>query len=282
MTKDVIIRSHRSWLRLDLPELWEYRDLLVLLVWRDFVAKYRQTILGPAWFIIQPLTMTVIFTVIFGGVAKIPTDGVPPFLFYLCGMLAWSYFASTLNSTAHTFTANAHVFGKVYFPRLVVPFSVAISNLFAFAIQGCIFIGFWLYYRFGSEAGASMVPTWLGCFFVPLLIGVTALLALGIGLWFSSATVKYKDLGHALGLITQLWLYATPIIYPLSQVPEKWRWLIELNPMASVAEAYRFLLLGQGTVSGFGMAWTALVAVTVFLTGVMAFHKVERNFIDTV
>lgn len=254
----------------------------MLLVRRDFVAKYKQTILGPAWFILQPLMMTLIFTVIFGRVAQIPTDGLPPFLFYLCGMLAWTYFANTMSTTANTFTTNAHLFGKVYFPRLVVPFSVAISNLLAFAIQAATFVAFWLYFRHFTGVEGEAFPSLVRGLWVLPLVFLTGLLAVGVGLWFSAATAKYKDLTHALGLITQLWLYATPVIYPLSQVPEHWRWLAELNPMASIAEAYKFLLLGQGTLSLFGILWTLGCTLAVFLTGLMIFHKVERTFIDTV
>ncbi|MFQ3671549.1 MAG: ABC transporter permease [Verrucomicrobiia bacterium] len=282
MSTEIRIRPRRNWFRLDAREVWEYRDLLWLLVRRDFVAKYRQTILGPAWFVIQPVAMTVIFTVVFGQVARIPTDGLPPFLFYLCGMLAWSYFASTMGTISNTFTANAHLFGKVYFPRLVVPLSVAISNGFAWIIQAMTFAGFWVYFRYFTEVGTHLAGPGLGLGLVVLLLVLSGMLAVGVGLWFSSATAKYKDLGHGLGLITQLWLYATPIIYPLSQVPERWRWLAELNPMATIAEGYRWVLLGQGTLSEFGVAWGLGGAATVLVTGIMIFNRVERTFIDTV
>lgn len=275
------IRPHRSWLRVDWRDLWEYRDLLVLLIRRDFTAKYRQTILGPAWFIIQPLMVSVVFTIVFGKVAQIPTDGLPPFLFFLCGQLAWLYFAKTLEATSNTFTTHADLFGKVYFPRLVVPASVAVSNVFALILQAATFFGFWCFYRFGTAAGASLTlsATWL---LVPLLVVQTAILAVGVGLWFSAGTAKYKDLSHAFALITQLWLFATPIIYPISAVPAPWQWLPQLNPMSFVAESYRWILLGQGTVTWFGALWSLGLTVAVFLSGLMIFHRVERTFIDTV
>lgn len=279
---EIHIRPDRSWFRIDWRDLWEYRDLLLLLVKRDFTAKYKQTILGPAWFILQPLMMTLIFTVIFGKMARIPTDGLPPFLFYLCGMLGWTYFANTLNATANTFTANAHLFGKVYFPRLIVPFSAAISNLFAFAIQAATFVIFWCWFRYFTPAGAQMPPSLMGGLFLPPLILLVAVLALGAGLWCSAVTAKYRDLTHALGLIIQVWLYATPIIYPLSQVPERWRWLAELNPMSSIVEAFKLSLLGQGTLSLFGSVWSVGFSVLLFITSVMVFHKTERTVIDTV
>lgn len=281
-TTEIHIRPNRSWLRIDWRDLWEYRDLLFLLVKRDFTTRYKQTILGPAWFILQPLMMTLIFTIIFGKMARIPTDGLPSFLFYLCGMLAWTYFANTLNATANTFTANAYLFGKVYFPRLVIPFSAAISNFFAFAIQVATFIVFWCWFRYFTSAGAHMPRSLIGVLLLPPLVLLSAMLALGAGLWCSAATAKYKDLTHALALITQLWLYATPIIYPLSQIPERWRCLAELNPMSSIVEAFKFFLLGQGTLSLFGVLWSVGVSILLFITGVLVFHKTERTVIDTV
>jgi lipopolysaccharide transport system permease protein len=281
---EIVIRPQRSVFQIGWRELWEYRDLLILLVRRDFVAKYKQTLLGPLWFILQPVLMTLIFTVIFGQVARIPTDGLPPFMFYLCGMLGWTYFVNTMNATAGTFTVNASLFGKVYFPRLVIPLSVACSNLFALAIQAATLGVFWVYYRFCTDAGEALSSgiSWAGLPGLLVLVVLSALLALGTGLWFSAATAKYKDLSHALGLITQLWLYATPVIYPLSEVPARWRWVAELNPMATVVEATKYLILGQGTISVFGMVWTVGFAGLLFLSGVIVFHKVERTFIDTV
>ena len=278
---EIVVRPHRSWLQVDWRDLWEYRDLLLLLVKRDFTAKYKQTILGPAWFVLQPLMMTMVFTIVFGKVAKIPTDGLPPFLFYLCGQLGWTYFATTFAITANTFTTNAPLFGKVYFPRLIVPFSVAISNLFALAIQTATFTAFWIYFNIYTPAGERLYLSisWL---LFPVLIVISALLALGVGFWCSAATAKYKDLVHALGLLTQLWLYATPVIYPLSSVPEKWRWIAELNPMAAVVETSRWIFLGEATLSCFSILCCLTFTAALFVAGLVIFHKVERTFIDTV
>ena len=278
---ETYIRPHRSWLRVDWRDFWDYRDLLILLVRRDFTAKYRQTLLGPAWFVLQPLLLTLVFTIVFGQVAQIPTDGLPPFLFYICGQLAWTYFVTTLTATSNTFTVNAELFGKVYFPRLVMPCAVAVSNVFAFLLQALTFLGFWCFYRFATEAGAALPLTawWL---LVPLLVLQSALLAVGVGLWFSAATAKYKDLAHALGLLTQVWMYASPVIYPLSAVPPSWRWVAELNPMAFVVESYRWILLGQGVSSWFGALWSIGLTLALFFSGLMIFHKVERTFVDTV
>jgi len=272
------IRPSRAWWRLDWREFWEYRDLLMLLVRRDFVSKYKQTVLGPAWFVLQPLLLTLVFTVIFGNVAQIPTDGLPPLLFYLGGLLGWTYFANTLSATSDTFSTNSDLFGKVYFPRLVVPISLAISNSFAWLLQVVTFAAFWLYYRFCVVE----LPAAPWCWLLPLLLAQTAILALGVGLLISTATAKYKDLTHATSLIVQIWMYATPIIYPLSQVPEKWRWLVELNPMAFIVESYKYLLLGEGSVSLTGGLISVGMTLGLFLLGVLLFHRTERTFIDTV
>jgi lipopolysaccharide transport system permease protein len=281
MDLEIHIRPNRSWFRIDWRDLWDYRDLFGLMVRRDFLVKYKQTILGPAWFILQPLMTTLIFTVIFNRVAKIPTDGLPPFLFYLCGQLGWNYFVTTLTATSNTLTLNAGLFGKVYFPRLVVPFSIATSNLLAFLIQFATFACFWIYFRFFTSVGHELVVS-VAALWLPLLVFQTALLALGVGLISSAITAKYKDLIHALTLLTQLWLYATPVIYPLSQVPQKWLWLIEMNPMASIVEAYKKTLLGEGTVNLGALAYSITVTLLLFFVGLMFFHKAERTFIDTV
>lgn len=278
---EVIIKPNRSWFYIDWQGLLHYRDLLYFLVRREFIAKYKQTILGPAWFVIQPLLMTLVFTVIFGKVAKIPTDGMPHILFYLCGLLAWRYFARCLTTTSTTFVTNAHLFGKVYFPRLVVPLSVIISNLFAFAIQLVTFLGFYLYFKFFTQAGA-IIQTNLFILLLPLFLLQTAALSLGICLWFSALTAKYRDLQFLIGFLTQLWMYATPVIYPMSVIPEKWRFIIAINPMAPIVESFRYGFLGAGTID-FNYIITS-IAITVFLlfSGILIFNRTERTFIDTV
>ncbi|HPB83655.1 MAG TPA: ABC transporter permease, partial [Spirochaetota bacterium] len=259
----------------------EYRDLLWLLVRRDFVAKYKQTILGPAWFIIQPLLMSLMFTVIFGRVANIPTDSLPPMLFYLCGMLAWQYFAQCLKTTSTTFVHNMHLFGKVYFPRLIVPLAVVISNMLAFFIQLITFACFWLYYKYFTAAG-SLIQVRPSAVLLPLLFLQTAALGLGVGLWMSSLTAKFRDFIHLSEFLTQLWMYATPVVYPLSLLSEKWRWVSILNPMSSVVECYRLALLGSGVMTFRYMAVSALITAVLLLSGILLFNRVERTFIDTV
>jgi len=278
---ELVIRPTRGWFNLNLGDLWHYRDLLFLLVHRDFVAKYKQTILGPAWFILQPLLTTVVFTVIFGKVAQIPTDGLPPMLFYLAGLLGWSYFAQTFLSTSGTLVNNAGLFGKVYFPRLIVPLSAVISNLLAFALQLGMFLGFWAYYKFFTTAGASFgFGGAIVCF--PLVVLQIAALSLGAGLWLTALTAKYRDFIHLSGFLIQIWMYATPVIYPLSQIPEGWRWLAVLNPMAMPVETIKYMLLGQGIVTASYLALSLFVTALFLVSGVIVFNKVEKTFVDTV
>jgi len=232
---EIRIRPNQGWLRIDLRGLWEFRDLLALLVRRDFVARYQQTALGPAWAIIQPLVMTLVFTVVFGKFAGISTNGLPPVLFYLCGLLAWNYHAQTFQLVAGTFTTNAELFGKVYFPRLIVPTSTVAVALAALAIEAVIFSLFWFYYKFFTPAGAGLSLD-ARILLAPLLLLQIAAVSAGSGLIVASCTAKYRDLRHALPLIVQVWLYLTPVIYPLSKVPARWQWLLALNPLAAPVE----------------------------------------------
>jgi lipopolysaccharide transport system permease protein len=278
---ELVIRPTRGWLRLDLGEVWRYRDLLLLLIHRDFVSKYKQTILGPAWFVLQPLMMTAVFTIIFGSVAKIPTDGLPPTLFYLTGLLGWSYFAQTFTNASGTLVNNAGLFGKVYFPRLVVPLAGAASNLLAFGLQLATVIVVWGWFKLFSPLGDRFEMTgdilWL-----PLLVLQIAALSLGVGLWLSALTSKYRDFTFLTPLLVQVWMYATPIIYPLSQVSERWRWLASVNPMAMPTEAVRLMFLGQGSVSPGYLAISIAVTVFLLLSGLVLFNRVEKTFVDTV
>lgn len=275
---DLEIKPKTGWFDLNLSELWKYRDLLFLFVKRDFVTIYKQTILGPLWYIIQPLFTTIVFTIIFGKVAKIPTDNIPPFLFYMSGNIMWSYFSTCLISTSDTFNANSSIFGKVYFPRLIIPFSVVVVNLLQFAIQFVLFLGFYLYFM---DKGAPIHPTaWLAA--LPILLAQMALLGLGMGILLSSMTTKYKDLKFALSFFVQLWMYATPIVYPLSQVPD---WLLPyyvLNPMASVIEGFRYAFLGTSSMQWSYVAISWSVTLIVLFFGVILFSRIEKTFMDTV
>lgn len=276
---ELVIRPNRSWMHVDWAGIWEYRDMLFFLVHRDFTAKYKQTLLGPAWFILQPLFMTLVFTVIFGNFAKISTDGLPPTLFYLSGLLAWTYFSTTLTTTSATFITNAKLFGKVYFPRMVVPLSVVISNLLAFALQLATFLAFWVYFKFftASSGQFHLSPqVWL----FPLLVLQTGALSLGAGLWMSALTAKYRDLHHMTPFLVQLWMYGTTVIYPLSVVPEKWRWAVNLNPMTAVVESYRYLFLGESALEPIYLLQSVVITLLLLLGGLFIFNRVQRTFID--
>ncbi|MCU0485279.1 MAG: ABC transporter permease [Anaerolineales bacterium] len=275
---DLIIRPQRGWLDLRLGELWRYRDLVLLFVRRDFVSVYKQTILGPLWYLIQPLLTTLIFTVVFGSFASLPTDGLPPFIFYLAGTVVWSYFADCLNKTANTFVGNAHLFGKVYFPRLAVPVSILLSNLIAFAIQFALFLAFLLYFWL---TGADIQPNaWV--LLTPILILIMAGLGLGFGIIVSALTTRYRDLRFLVSFGVSLWMYATPVIYPVSGIPERFRALVLANPLTPVVETFRYAFLGAGSASAGGLLYAAGCMVAVLALGVMLFNRVEATFMDTV
>jgi lipopolysaccharide transport system permease protein len=275
---DMVIRPKTGWFDIDFRELWQYRDLISMFVKRDFVTLYKQTILGPAWYIIQPLVTTVMFTVIFGRVAKIPTDDLPPFLFYMAGNVMWGYFATTLTATSNTFSANAAVFGKVYFPRLTVPFATVTLNFLQFFIQFALFLGFYFYFM---SKGAPITPTiWvLG---LPVLLLQMALLSFGLGILLSSMTTKYKDLRFAMTFLVQIWMYASPIVYPLSQVPEKYRTLYSLNPMVAVVESFRYAFLGSSAIQWNHIIISWFVTFVLLFLGIVLFSRVEKTFMDTV
>jgi homopolymeric O-antigen transport system permease protein len=274
----MVIRPQRAWWDLRLGDLWRYRDLIRLMIWRDFVAVYKQTILGPLWHVIQPILTTIVFTVIFGRIARLPTDGLPPFLFYMAGTTVWGYFYSCLLSTSNTFTSNAAIFGKVYFPRLSIPVSIVISNLISFGIRLGIFVVFLIYFRLTTP---TIHPN-LWMLLLPVLSLIMAGLGLGVGIIISSLTTKYRDLQHLVGFSAQLLMYATPIIYPLSSVPEDWRWLLLINPLTPVVEMFRLGFLGTSAVEPVFLLYSLVFTIITLLIGVLAFNHVENTFMDTV
>lgn len=276
---ELIIEPTNGWIKVPWKELWEYRDLLVLLVRRDFLSKYKQTLLGPAWFILQPLLTTMMFVIVFGRVAQIPTDGIPGPLFYLCGLLGWNYFAQNVTAGATTFTANAHLFGKVYFPRVILPTAAIVSNLFTFVVQFVPFLACFVYYKFFSAAGVDLHLDW-HILFLPLILLEASLFSLGVSLWMSASTAKYRDLVHLNQFVIQLWMFATPIIYPLSRIPAYLHWLVWANPMAVVVEALRISLLGRGTLTPGTVLFSAALTLFVAVTGVVIFQKSERTAVD--
>ena len=277
---ETVIAPSRGWRFLDARELWAYRDLLWLLVWRDFATRYRQTVLGPLWFVVQPLLTTLIFTVVFGQIAHISTGGVPPFLFYLCAQQPWNYFAQTFQSTSVTFANNAGLFGKVYFPRLVVPLAAVVSNLLAFAIQLATFAGFYIALKFTAAAPAFAAGP--SALLLPLALVQVAAFSLGVGLSVTALTAKFRDFSILATFVLQLWFYATPVIYPLAQVPDRWRGLAALNPMAMPEELFRHALLGTAAPSA-GVVAASLAGTALILAGgLLLFQRVEKNFVDVV
>lgn len=272
------ITPRDKFLDLRLKEIWTYRDLLFLFVYRDFVTVYKQTILGPLWFFIQPLLTTVVFTVIFGRVAKISTDGLPPMLFYLAGVTAWHYFSACFQKTSNTFTANASIFGKVFFPRVIIPLSITVSNLISFGIQFLLFLGFWAFFLI---SGVKVHPN-LYILFLPLQVAIMGFMGLGFGMLVSSMTTKYRDLQNLVGFGIQLLMYAAPVIYPLSTIPAKFQWIILANPMTSIIELFRYAFLGAGSVMWGGLAYSLGFTILIFLGGLLVFNRTEKNFMDTV
>jgi len=273
-----IIEPHGHIFDLKLKELWKYRDLIYLFVHRDFVAQYKQTILGPAWHFIQPLFTTIVFTIIFGKIAKMSTDGVPPFIFYMAGTVIWTYFSGVFTATSSTFTGNAGLFGKVYFPRLAVPVAHVISKLVAFVIQFIFFLFFLGYFIWqGSDVHPNI---WM--LTTPLLLLMMAALGFGLGMIISALTTKYRDLTVLVGFGVQLLMYVSPVIYPLSLLSEKWRFWVELNPVAPIIETFRYSYLGSGSVNLTMLGVSFLVITVILFIGIIMFNKTERTFLDTV
>jgi len=272
------ITAEHALLDLKLKDTWEYRDLLWLLVRRDFVSLYKQTILGPLWYIIQPVLTTVMFTLVFGKIAGISTDDLPGPLFYMAGITMWNYFSDCFLKTSSVFRDNAGVFGKVYFPRLVVPLSIIISNMVRFGIQLLLFLAFAGYY---ALQGAALHPNSYMLLF-PVLIILTAALGLGAGMIISALTTKYRDLSFLVGFGMQLLMYATTVIYPLASAPAQYKWLIIANPMTSIIETFRYGFFGKGSFSWGMLAYSAGLSIVFLLLGMVVFTRVERNFVDTV
>jgi len=273
-----VISPKSSIFNLNLKAVWEYRDLLLMFVKRDFVSTYKQTILGPLWFFIQPLLTTITYMVIFGNIAKISTDGIPMTLFYMAGITLWNYFAECLNKTATVFKDNANIFGKVYFPRLVMPLSIVVSNLIRFCIQFLLFLCFWFYYLI---KGGHLNPN-LFILLVPYLVLLMAVISLGAGMMISALTTKYRDLIFLLTFGIQLMMYATPVIYPLSSIPKKYAVFIKLNPLSALLETFRFAFTGSGVFSWVSLIYSSFFAIAILLLGTVIFNKVEKSFMDTV
>ena len=275
------ITPKNKFFTLNLKEVWQYRDLLMLFVKRDVVTVYKQTVLGPLWYLIQPLFTSITFTIIFNTIAGIETGTIPPFLFNLAGIMVWNYFTACLTGTSDTFKANASIFGKVYFPRIITPLSVVISNLIKFGIQFFIFVAFYLFFYIQGVALSLNVFV----LFFPFLIVLMGILGLGLGMLISSMVTKYRDLSYLISFGVQLLMYLSAVMYPMALIQEKmpnYAWLVQYNPLAYIIETTRFVLLGVGTVSVWGLVYTVCVTVIVFFVGLLVFNKTEKSFIDTV
>ncbi len=276
---DLTITPRDRLLAIDWKEIWRYRDMYVLFVERNFRTAYKQTILGPLWFIITPVLSVIVYATVFGGIANIPTDGIPPILFYLLGISVWGYFSSSLSATSNSFVSNADIFGKVYFPRIIMPLVAVTTNLLSFAIQLAIFAAFYIYY---AATGTELTIHWQIVLF-PVLMLILALMAVGFGMIFSSMTTKYRDLQIMLAKIISLWVYITPVIYPLSMVTnEKLHLAMSLNPVTPVMEAVKYSLLGQGQFSWLWLGYSVAFTAVLLVFGLMMFNKVQKSFMDTV
>ncbi len=274
---DLIIQTDNKLWDLQLKAVWNYRELLFMFVKRDFVSFYKQTILGPLWFFIQPLFTTIIYTFVFGGLANLSSEGVPKPLFYMAGITAWNYFSDCITKTSTVFKDNANIFGKVYFPRLIMPLSIVVSNLVRFGVQFVLLILILFYYSFnGLQINYQFI------FLIPFLVALMAILGLGVGLIINSLTTKYRDLAFLLIFGIQLLMYTTTVIYPLSSAPAKYKYLIELNPMTGIIEAFRFCLFGKGEVSFDLMSYSVLFTFISLILGVVIFNKTEKTFVDTI
>lgn len=276
-----VIKPKERLLQIDLKELWDYRDLCMLFVRRNITTQYKQTVLGPLWYIIQPMITVVMYMVVFGGIAKIPTDGLPQPLFYLSGICLWQYFNDCLNKTSSTFVANASIFGKVYFPRMVVPVSSVLSNLLRFGIQFALFLAVYAVYQLWIIPG-QIHTNWYALL-LPVLVLMLAGLSLGFGVLFSSLTTKYRDMQLLLDFFIRLWMYATPIIYPLSTITnDKLRFVMSLNPLTGIVEAFKYGFLGEGQFSWGALAYSFAFMVVLLAVGIIIFNRVQRTFMDTV
>ncbi len=279
---DLVIKGHTSLFDLKFNDLWQYRDLLLLFVKRDFVSFYKQTVLGPLWFFIQPLFTTIIFSFVFGNLAGISTDGLPKYLFYLTGITSWNYFSDCLTKTSTVFRDNASIFGKVYFPRLIMPLSIVVSNLIRFGVQLVLMVLMMVYFYLFPVSGTSFHVT-NGLFLFPFLVVLMAFLGLGLGLIITALTTKYRDLTFLVTFGVQLLMYATTVIYPLSYAKAKgYGFIVQLNPMTGIIECFRYAFLGKGEFTFSSLSYSVIVTLVVLVLGIVIFNKTEKNFVDTI
>jgi lipopolysaccharide transport system permease protein len=275
---DLEIKPKRHIFDINFKEIWDYRDLLMMFVKRDIVTVYKQTVLGPVWFFVQPIMTMFVYIFVFGNIAGLSTDGVPKALFYLSGIVLWNYFSESFTQTSDTFAQNANIFRKVYFPRLIMPMSKVVSGLIKFAIQSALFLSLYTYYLFTTDALHPNITILI----TPILVLLMAGMGFGFGIIFSSLTTKYRDLKFLIQFGIQLLMYATPIIYPMSTIPEKLRFYLEFNPIAHIIEAFKYAFLGAGEFSIGGIIYASIFTLVTLILGVLIFNKTEQSFMDTV
>jgi lipopolysaccharide transport system permease protein len=276
---DLIIQAKTNLFALNLREVWRYRDLLMLFVRRDFIAQYKQTVLGPLWHFISPVFTTLIYTFIFGNVAKLSTDGVPKMVFYMSGIIIWNFFAQTFTATGSTFLSNAGIFGKVYFPRLVSPLATVLSKTIQFILQLFLLLCFLGYYKWNGQLTGM---EWFNLIYLPFVVVLMSGFGLGLGIILSSLTTKYRDLNVLIGFGINLFMYATPVIYPLSSVPDKYRFFLEWNPISPLIEFFRYLFTGVGTFTLYSIGYSTFMTIVFLFLGMLIFNRVEKTFMDTV
>lgn len=278
---EIVIQPNQSWFHIDWHGILRYRDLLFLFVKRDLVAEYKQTVLGPSWLVLKPLLTTFVFAIVFGKAVRIPTDGIPPILFYFCALIPWNYFSQSFASVSGSLLTNSHLMGKVYFPRMIIPLSMMISNFIIFLVQFAAFLGLYGYFKCFTSIGLHIQPS-LFLLVLPLFFIQTVALSLGVGLWMASLTVKYRDLHNLIAFILQIWMYATPIIYPMSFLSKTWQPFFALNPMVAIVEAFRFAFFGVGYLHFHSFVISFVITLCILVSGLLRFNKVERTFIDTI
>ncbi len=272
--REIIIRPQKGWIPVNLRELWQFRDLLYFLSWRDIKVKYKQTALGAAWAILQPFLTMIVFSILFGKLAKVPSDGIPYPIFVYAGLLPWNYFSSALSNSGNSLVASSNLITKVYFPRLIIPASASLSGLLDFLIASVILIGMMFFYHF--------TPNAFGIVIIPILIFLTFIVAVGCGLWLSALNVEYRDFQYVIPFLVQIWMFVTPVIYPVTLFPEKYRWLLSLNPMGGIIEAFRASTLGHQPINWNLLIISSGVGILIFFTGMLYFRKVERSFADVI
>jgi len=274
MKHKLIIKYKKGWIPVNFKELWAFRELLYFLAWRDIKVKYKQTVLGAAWVILQPLITMIVFSILFGKLAKVPSDGIPYPIFVYAGLLPWNYFSSTLSNSGNSLVASSNLITKVYFPRLIIPASASLSSLLDFLVASIILIGMMFFYHF--------TPNTLGIVMIPVLVFLTFIIAVGCGLWLSALNVEYRDFQYVTPFLVQIWMFVTPVIYPITLFPEKYRWILSLNPMGGIIGAFRAVTLGYQQINWDLLFISSGVGFLIFFTGLLYFRKVERSFADVI